>query len=113
MTKTPLPYTYEAYANGEYNEAELPAEVAAALKNQVKLQAAIERQREALGEEAVAKHDAWVRQKVQEALDSAQYISSEEMEAKAAVWRERARRKIAAEARRTADEVGLGQRGRG
>jgi len=109
MKETQVQYTYEAYVNGEYNEAELPAEVAAALKNQVKLWAAIERQREALGEEAVAEYDAWFIRSVEEAQASAQYFTQEEAEARAEVWREKLRRKIAAEARRAADEVNLGK----
>jgi len=65
------------------------------------------RQLEAPG--AAKAYDAWVRQKVQEALDSSDFLTDEEMKAEAAGWRLKARQRRAAEARRAADEAGLGK----
>jgi len=74
-----------------------------------------------------AEYDAWVRQKVKEALESAEFLTDEEMKAKAATWRAKAQQRRAAEARaaearaaeakaaearRVADEVGMGECGR-
>jgi len=41
-----------------------------------------------------AEYDAWFRQKVKEALESAEFFTNEEVEAEAAVWRAQTRREV-------------------
>jgi len=60
-----------------------------------------------------AEYDAWVRRKVREAWESATFWTDEEMEAEAATWRVKAQLRRAAEARRAANEAGLGRCGEG